>query len=1078
MSRFWAGQNDASASESESDSGSDSSAANKRGQRERRQWALESDSESEDEVRVVKSAKDRSWEAIKTSCSKIRNHLKINDWNGTQTVFDELCRQMDKAKVNIAKEGTPKFFIKLLVDLEDKLTETLKDKAGVKKMSATNTRSLNRMKLQLKKHNKAYEAEIADCRAKPDEYAGDAGAAAESEEEPASDSDSDSDSSSSGSSSSSSSSGSSSSSSASGSDSESESGSESGSESDSSAAAAKPKKVKKPTKPLDEMDSDEWPSDSGDSDSDSSDDEAPMAGLKGRAFWVKTVATDDAKAKREQRKLAKQEESLRKAAKKDARVPEAARAGRGVLVSARLGFRLDEKMTPAAVDRKVKEVLQSRGRKGTDPRDVLRQLAALAYVSRRFGPARELPVLMHTVAAMFDTLRSIDDYMETAMWKNCHATLTRVVGCLDECPDLRLGSMTADDMADLQAALPPKDKATEEEDEASAAAPQQTTGTVKAVGNLATFVQRLEEEYTKSLQKINPHTAEYILRLKDESAIVQLAGAIQGYYVRAGDFDRAATVALLQVEHLYYKHDSIALAVHRSQAFTAVYGSPAMLHPACLGTGPAATSADYAVVHPAAALGAPTVEVVPMDYAALMRDLCVFLYKHGGDRAKTRAMLCHITHHALHGRFHAARDLLLMSHLQDNISMVDVDTQILYNRMMVTLGLCAFRLGLIADAHDCLRDVCSSRVKELLAQGIQQNRFQEKNPEQEKAERRRQMPYHMHINLDLLECCHLTAAMLREVPTMARERGEIRRRHISKLFRRHMDNFDHQVFTGPPENIRDHVIAGAKSLMQGDWRKCADMILGLDVWNLIPGEGQGEKVKVMLREKIQLEALRTYLFTYSPCYESLSLPQLCEMFDLEPRKAHSIISKMLINQELCGAWDQPTNTIVLQRVEPSRLQLLALQFAEKASSLVESNERLLDARTGNYGYREDKWGGGRGDGGGRGGYGGRGDGGRGGGGYRGGGGRGDDGGAGRGGFKSDRWGGGGAGGGRGGGGGGGAPGGFRGGGGGGGGRSGGGRGGGGRGGWTDSGRGRGRGNMIQSTRTQGGYRREGGVSRF
>ncbi|CAM9877855.1 unnamed protein product, partial [Phaeothamnion confervicola] len=420
---------------------------------------------------------------------------------------------------------------------------------------------------------------------------------------------------------------------------------------------------------------------------------------------------------------------------------------------------------------------------------------------------------------------------------------------------------------------------------------------------------------------------------------------------------------------LYYRHDSIAGAVHRAQIFSRQFGAPSDLHPACRSAAAAEAAAaveaaggDFAKVHPATGRGMPVVEEgqVP-DYGAVVQRLCTYVYRHGDDRCKTRAMLCHIHHHALHDRFHAARDLLLMSHLQDSIGHTDVATQILYNRMMVTLGLCAFRLGLIHETHDCLRDVCSSRVKELLAQGVQLNRFADKSTEQEKAERRRQMPYHMHINLDLLECCHLTAAMLLEVPNMAQEGGvgtdASRRRVISKHFRRFLDIYNRQVFTGPPENIRDHVIAAAKCLMSGEWQKCSELLLGLDVWGLVPGEGAAARVKAMLREKIQVEVLRTYLFTYAAHYESLSLPRLCDMFGVDKKLAHSVISKMMIGQELFGSWDQPSETIVLHKVEPSHLQVLALQFADKAATLVESNERLLDARTGGYGYRDDKnWG--------------------------------------------------------------------------------------------------------------------------
>ena len=45
----------------------------------------------------------------------------------------------------------------------------------------------------------------------------------------------------------------------------------------------------------------------------------------------------------------------------------------------------------------------------------------------------------------------------------------------------------------------------------------------------------------------------------------------------------------------------------------------------------------------------------------------------------------------------------------------------------------------------------------------------ERSIEQQKVERRRQIPFHMHINLELMECVYLTSAMLMEVPYMAGE---------------------------------------------------------------------------------------------------------------------------------------------------------------------------------------------------------------------------------------------------------------------------------------------------------------------
>lgn len=71
----------------------------------------------------------------------------------------------------IAKYGLPKFYVKMLAEVEDYLNLTLKDKESFKKMKQTVKQAVDRMKLTVRKHNKLFEKEIADFRAHPDNYA-------------------------------------------------------------------------------------------------------------------------------------------------------------------------------------------------------------------------------------------------------------------------------------------------------------------------------------------------------------------------------------------------------------------------------------------------------------------------------------------------------------------------------------------------------------------------------------------------------------------------------------------------------------------------------------------------------------------------------------------------------------------------------------------------------------------------------------------------------------------------------------------------------------------------------------------
>lgn len=82
--------------------------------------------------------------------------------------------------------------------------------------------------------------------------------------------------------------------------------------------------------------------------------------------------------------------------------------------------------------------------------------------------------------------------------------------------------------------------------------------TVKVRGSLVSFIDRLDDELTKSLQNIDPHTTEYIERLRDEQNLyaVIVRGGIWFERVEKEGYDTggsASRAVLRRLEHIYYK---------------------------------------------------------------------------------------------------------------------------------------------------------------------------------------------------------------------------------------------------------------------------------------------------------------------------------------------------------------------------------------------------------------------------------------------------------------------------------------------------------------------------------------------
>jgi translation initiation factor 3 subunit C len=562
--------------------------------------------------------------------------------------------------------------------------------------------------------------------------------------------------------------------------------------------------------------------------------------------------------------------------------------------------------TPESILKHLRSIVESRGRKNTDRLEQIRIMERLLDVA--VSDYQRVRVLQTLIATRFDLTSGTGSQMAQEQWKLAQQEIARLTTILEE----------NSNMIVVEGA---------EEWEDDDKQPTFTPGEVFRIpGSVVSFVERLDDELTRVLQHIDPHTAEYVERLQDEGGLYTDIVRCQLYAERLsndpkleGSKDNVNRVVMRRLEHVYFKPSSVVTKVEED-TWKAI-----------------PDNLDSRIT--------PRAESIS-DHMALVQKLASYLFANAEGIIRARAMLCQIYYLSLHDNYYRARDMMLMSHLQETIGSFDVSTQILYNRTLTQVGLCAFRAGLVYECQTALQDICGSqRQKELLAQGLQMQRYSQITPEQERLERQRQLPFHMHINLELLECVYLTCSMLLEIPTLAQSGSspDLKKRVISKSYRRMLEYHERQIFTGPPENTRDHVMQASKALAAGEWKKAAEFITSIKIWDLLQ---KSAEIKKMLEGQIQEEGLRTYLFTYAPFYDTLSVTTLAGMFDLPESKVTALVSKMIHHEELAAALDQVNSAIIFRKgVELSRLQSLALTLSDKAQGLIEGNERVLEQRT-------------------------------------------------------------------------------------------------------------------------------------
>jgi translation initiation factor 3 subunit C len=613
MSRFFANRSDSDSSDedfttssSDNESFSDESIQQEQQEQPKNRWLVGQggDSDSDDDSKkVMKSAKAKRYDDLRSYCSSISDAILEKDWVATQIEFDKLQKALQKAMQFIREDGLPRFYVRMLCQLEDAVQKQLGDKEAVKKLNSSTSKALNIMTQKLKKESKIREAEMANFRENP----------------------------------------------------------------------------------VDELES----ADEADELNDLDDEPAPKS--------KKVTIQDD----------------------KDSEV-EAPRSKVPVVSTANLFEKLEQ-------------ILDARGKKNTDKAAQIEILVEMKKVAK--SPFQQISVLNALIPARFDFVPNVSAPMTAEMWQHALDEIKSLYDLLEKHPNILFGADNFDEETDIL-----KDRKV------------LSGNTVYVRGNVTSFADRLDDEFFKSLQSLDPHSSEYPERLRDEHGLYSILLRAYAYAENHNESkDVLDTILLRRVEHLYFKPDSII----------------------------------------------QTLEKTELAGGALVSEYCKSLAESNIDRIKTRALLCDVFSLALRDEYQSARTMFIQSQIQDRISNYDIPTQILYNRTLVQIGLCAFRSGLFKDSHSTLQEISScGKIKELLAQGGWSTKFTEKSPEQERIEKSRQLPFHMHINLELVECAYLVSAMLLEIPNIALNTFDSRRKMISKHFRRMFEYSERQVFSG------------------------------------------------------------------------------------------------------------------------------------------------------------------------------------------------------------------------------------------------------------------------------------------
>ena len=149
---------------------------------------------------------------------------------------------------------------------------------------------------------------------------------------------------------------------------------------------------------------------------------------------------------------------------------------------------------------------------------------------------QRIRVLLALISARFDYNSSASTHMPIDLWSSAQREVDSLIGIIFQDPRYSV------------------QETTEDYDELVERSPEtESNGTIAIRGSIISFIDRLDDEFTKSLQNIDPHGTDYVERLRDEKGLYQTICLSQGFYEKTKQADPLSRVILRRLDHIYSK---------------------------------------------------------------------------------------------------------------------------------------------------------------------------------------------------------------------------------------------------------------------------------------------------------------------------------------------------------------------------------------------------------------------------------------------------------------------------------------------------------------------------------------------